>query len=132
MQGFKRVIRSFRSPGWSKQAEMAEQRQLEGLTFDNDEDKFLFSQARVGVVAMEFWQSEVGVYLREQIAKGVRESTNKLATVSPLDHEAIAEAQVTVRAGQLLTRIITEAIQGGEEAELEMIKREEYEKYDHE
>lgn len=127
MDGLKRVIRSFRRPGWSREDEMREQRQIEALQFENEEDRYLFSQARIGVVAMEFWQSEVGTYLRQQIAREVRESSNTLATVSPLDHEAIAKAQVTVRAGQMLTRIITQAIEGGEEAELEMTKREEYE-----
>ena len=120
MAGF---IRSWRKP--IDPAELAEEAlAIENLQFENNEDKALFHEARLGLEVCEFCNSDAGKYLRRRCQAIVGSHTTALVEVDPFDSEKIAALQIDFKAARLMISMITDAIQNGENAAREIEERE--------
>lgn len=122
---FKGFVRRFRSSNWTEEREREERKRMEDMNFGSDEERTLFYEARLGLDVAEFWDSDAGKYLRRRCAHDVRESLERLLAASPLNAGAIAQEQTNIKAARRLISLINDAIQGGENAELELNQREE-------
>lgn len=117
-------FRSWRRKNWTHEQQMQEQRHIEEMRFESEEEEVLFKEAGIGLQVSEFWESEAGKYLRRRALHDMKAATDALIAISPLDHAGIANHQATARACQLLAKYVSEAINGGESAELEIENRE--------
>lgn len=99
----------------------------EGLQveFDTQEesDKFLLAEAKLGIDAEDFLRSSVGQYLKARCEGSVRAFTSMALEATP-DEKALAQAKVEAYGARMAMRFLLEAIVNGRNAEKQMQDRD--------
>lgn len=97
--------------------ENAEARAIEGLNFETENDRVLFQDARMGVHVTDFWNSEVGFWLRKKCGDRVTSILAELTKVPPSDVDTVTDLLVELRANQGIINLIIGAISDGKNAQ---------------
>ena len=98
----------------------------EFLEFRSDDERALFTEARLGQEAIDFLSSPLGVLLQGRADSEHQEAAEQLLEVDCHDAALIQDMQCKARVAANFIRWVGEAIQNGNNAEqqLEMIEQE--------
>ena len=95
----------------------------ENLEFSDQEEKLLFSQAKLGVEAQRFFDSDLGRYVRGCAAQEIREAQDAMLKVSPWRHRKIQQHQIKAASCRQAISWLGEVIAAGDQAHFELLNR---------